>query len=276
MQPLKATKMSPKNSFGASWARANSETIKKEHMKAIVVDDELHCREVLRIMLEMHCPTVHLLAECEDGPQALAAIEKLKPDIVFMDIEMPGMNAFETLQQVQDLNFQIVFTTAYDKYAIKAIKFSALDYLLKPIDADELMAAVHKATQEMAPVQQAQLEQLRQSMLNPQSEFKLMIAGMDGPRFIPTSEILFAEAQNNYTRFHLKNNKKMLASKTLLEFENLLGEHGFMRVHKSYLINVKYADRYLSIKGTVLMEDGIEVDVSRRKKDALLDALYKK
>ncbi len=245
-------------------------------MKAIIVDDELHCREVLRIMLEMHCPRVEILCECEDGLQALEAIKKQKPDIVFMDIEMPGMNAFDTLQQVSEIDFQVIFTTAYDQYAIKAIKFSALDYLLKPIDADELIAAVDKASHELLPVQQVQLEQLKQSLLNPHDDFKLMIASIEGPYFVPTDDILYAEGQSNYTHFHLTRNRKIIASKTLLEYDNLLVDHGFMRVHKSYLVNLNYVERYLNKSGTLVMKGGMEVDVSRRKKDTLINALFNK
>lgn len=245
-------------------------------MNAIIVDDELHCREVLRIMLEMHCPDVTLMRECEDGLSAIEAITSLHPDIVFMDIEMPGMNAFDTLQQLKDINFQVVFTTAYDQYAIKAIKFSALDYLLKPIDADELKAAVEKAAMELLPVQQVQIEQLKQSLMHPHNDFKLMIASIEGPYFVPTDDILFAEGQSNYTHFHLTRNRKIIASKTLLEYDNLLADHGFMRVHKSYLVNLKYAERYLSKNGTLLLQEGKEVDVSRRKKDALLNVLFNK
>jgi two-component system, LytTR family, response regulator len=243
-------------------------------MTAIIVDDELHCREVLRIMLEMHCPDVDLLQECEDGFIAIEAINRLNPDIVFMDIEMPGMNAFDTLQQLDNIEFQVIFTTAYDQYAIKAIKFSALDYLLKPIDADELIAAVAKASEQKVQVQQVQLQQLQHSLQNPDNDFKLMISTNEGPYFIPTDDILFAEGQNNYTHFHLSRQRKLVASKTLLEFENLLSDHGFMRVHKSFLVNFKYVERYLSKNGTLLLTNGNEVEVSRRRKDEVLNSLF--
>jgi two-component system, LytTR family, response regulator len=243
-------------------------------MTAIIVDDELHCREVLRIMLEMHCPDVDLLQECEDGFIAIEAINRLNPDIVFMDIEMPGMNAFDTLQQLDNIEFQVIFTTAYDQYAIKAIKFSALDYLLKPIDADELIAAVAKASEQKVQVQNVQLQQLQHSLQNPDNDFKLMISTNEGPYFIPTDDILFAEGQNNYTHFHLSRQRKLVASKTLLEFENLLSDHGFMRVHKSFLVNFKYVERYLSKNGTLLLTNGNEVEVSRRRKDEVLNSLF--
>jgi len=225
-------------------------------------------------MLEMHCPDVNLLQECEDGFIAIEAINRYHPDIVFMDIEMPGMNAFDTLQKLDKIEFQVIFTTAYDQYAIKAIKFSALDYLLKPIDADELIAAVDKASEQKVQVQQVQLQQLQHSLQNPDSDFKLMISTNEGPYFIPTDDILFAEGQNNYTHFHLSRQRKLVASKTLLEFENLLSDHGFMRVHKSFLVNIKYVERYLSKNGTLLLTNGNEVEVSRRRKDEVLNSLF--
>ena len=245
-------------------------------MTAIIVDDELHCREVLRIMLEMHCPEVKVLQECEDGFKAIEAIHLHNPDVVFMDIEMPEMNAFDTLQKLDDINFQIIFTTAYDQYAIKAIKFSALDYLLKPVDADELIAAVTKASEEKEQVQQVQIQQLQQNLQHPGNDFRMMIATNEGPYFISTEDILFAEGRNNYTHFHLTRQRKLVASKTLLEFENLLSDQGFLRVHKSYLVNLKYVERYLSKNGTLLLTDGIEVEVSRRRKDEVLNILFHK
>jgi two-component system, LytTR family, response regulator len=225
-------------------------------------------------MLEMHCPDVNLLQECEDGFKAIEAINRHHPEIVFMDIEMPGMNAFDTLQQLDNIEFQVIFTTAYDQYAIKAIKFSALDYLLKPIDADELIAAVAKASEQKMQIQQVQLQQLQHSLQNPDSDFKLMISTNEGPYFIPTDDILFAEGQNNYTHFHLTRQRKLVASKTLLEFENLLSDHGFVRVHKSFLVNLKYVERYLSKNGTLLLTNGNEVEVSRRRKDEVLNSLF--
>ncbi len=245
-------------------------------MKAIIVDDELHCREVLSMMLEMYCPEVTLLQECEDGYVALNAIKIHKPDIVFMDIEMPGMNAFDTLQKVNEINFHIIFTTAYDQYAIKAIKFSALDYLLKPIDAEELKAAIQKATEPLQPAIPLQLQQLQHSLQNPVNEFKLMISSSEGSYFVPTPDIIYAEGHSNYTHFHLTRGRKLIASRTLLEFENLLLDHGFLRVHKSNLVNIHYVERFISKNGTLLMKDGIEVEVSRRRKEEVLNAIFKK
>ena len=243
-------------------------------MKAIIVDDELHCREVLRILLEMYCPEVEILKECEDGYMALDAINELLPDLVFMDIEMPGMNAFVTLQKLTEINFHIIFTTAYDQYAIKAIKFSALDYLLKPIDADELMAAVTKAKQQAQPAQLQQVEQLQHHLQQPEEDFKLIISNAEGSFFIPPAEIIYCEGRNNYTHFFLTRDRKILCGKTLKEFENILCTHGFLRIHKSLLANMQFIERFSSSRTAVVLKDSTVLEVSRRRKEEVVNALF--
>ena len=243
-------------------------------MKAIIVDDELHCREVLRILLEMYCPEVEILKECEDGYMALDAISELLPDLVFMDIEMPGMNAFVTLQKLTEINFHIIFTTAYDQYAIKAIKFSALDYLLKPIDADELMAAVTKAKQQAQPAQLQQVEQLQHHLQQPEEDFKLIISNAEGSFFIPPAEIIYCEGRNNYTHFFLTRDRKILCGKTLKEFENILCTHGFLRIHKSLLANMQFIERFSSSRTAVVLKDSTVLEVSRRRKEEVVNALF--
>ncbi|MES2775799.1 MAG: LytTR family DNA-binding domain-containing protein [Bacteroidota bacterium] len=243
-------------------------------MKAIIVDDELHCREVLRILLEMHCPEIEVLQECEDGYIALEAIKQHEPEIVFMDIEMPGMNAFDTLQQMTDINFNIIFTTAYDQYAIKAIKFSALDYLLKPIDADELVAAIAKAKLQAQPTQMQQVEQLQHHLQQPEEDFKLIISNAEGSFFIPPAEIIYCEGRNNYTHFFLTRDRKIVCGKTLKEFENILCSHGFLRIHKSLLANMQFIERFSASRTAVVLKDSTVLEVSRRRKDEVVNALF--
>lgn len=243
-------------------------------MKVIIVDDEIHCRDVLRILLEMHCPGIEIVEECEDGYCALAAIEKHNPGIVFMDIEMPGMNAFDTLQKLSVINFHIIFTTAYDQYAIKAIKFSALDYLLKPIDADELVAAIKKATNQEQHTQLQQVQQLQHHLEQPAEDFKLIITNTEGSFFIPPAEIIYCEGRNNYTCFFLTRGRKILCSKTLKEFETMLCSHGFLRIHKSLLVNIHFIERYSSAKIAVILKDNTELAVSRRRKEEVINALF--
>jgi len=245
-------------------------------MKAIIVDDELHCREVLRILLEMHCPEIEVLQECEDGYIALEAIATHNPQVVFMDIEMPGMNAFDTLQQLAEINFHIIFTTAYDQYAIKAIKFSALDYLLKPIDADELTDAIAKARQQTQPTQLLQVEQLQHHLQQPEEDFKLIISNAEGSFFIPPAEIIYCEGRNNYTHFFLTRNRKIVCGKTLKEFENILCSHGFLRIHKSLLANMHFIERFSASRTAVVLTDSTILEVSRRRKDEVINALFNK
>ncbi|MEO7310330.1 MAG: LytTR family DNA-binding domain-containing protein [Chitinophagaceae bacterium] len=243
-------------------------------MTAIIVDDELHCREVLRILLEMHCPDIEVLKECENGYIALEAIRQYNPDIVFMDIEMPGMNAFDTLQQLTVINFHVVFTTAYDQYAIKAIKFSALDYLLKPIDAEELVAAIAKASQHSQPTQLQQVEQLQHHLLQHDDDFKLIISNAEGSFFIPPAEIIYCEGRNNYTHFFLTRDRKIVCGKTLKEYENILCSHGFLRIHKSLLVNIHFIERFSASRTAVILKDSTLLEVSRRRKDEVVNALF--
>jgi two-component system LytT family response regulator len=243
-------------------------------MTAIIVDDEIHCREVLRILLEMHCPEIDIVQECEDGFSAINAIAQLKPGIVFMDIEMPGMNAFEMLHQLPEFNFQVIFTTAYDQYAIKAIKFSALDYLLKPIDAEELVLAVKKAKEQEQPVQLQQVQQFQHHLEQPGEDFKLILTNTEGSFFIPPAEIIYCEGRNNYTCFFLTRGRKILCSKTLKEFETILCSHGFLRIHKSLLASIKFIERFSSARNVVILKDNTELVVSRRRKDEVVNALF--
>jgi two-component system LytT family response regulator len=245
-------------------------------MTSIIIDDELHCREVLQLLLELHCPQVQILALCANSAEGLLAIKTHQPQLVFLDIEMPGGNAFDMLSELNELNFQIIFTTAYDQYAIRAIKYSALDYLLKPIDGNELAEAIDKASKNSNTTQQLQLQQLQASLLQPKDDFKLIIATSEGSFFIAPSDILYCEGQSNYTHFHLTRDRKMISSKTLLEYETLLAQQHFFRVHKSYLVNLKHVEAYKNVTGTVLLNTGKQVEVSRRRKEALLNLLFNK
>jgi two-component system, LytTR family, response regulator len=245
-------------------------------MNAIIVDDELHCREVLRILLSMYCPEVNLIQECADGYEAIVAIETDKPEIVFLDIEMPGMNAFDTLQQIKTINFQIIFTTAYDQYAIRAIKLNALDYLLKPIDADELKAAIEKAKLQAEKPKMQQVLQLQHQLKQPEEDYKLIISNAKGNFYIPPSDIMYCEGRNNYTHFFLTRNRKIVCGKTLKEFEILLCSHGFIRIHKSLLVNIQFIEKFSPAKHAVVLNDDTMLEVSRRRKDEVLNAIFNK
>src|SRR4030095_9874292 len=173
-------------------------------IKAIIIDDEIHCRKTLSMLLEEHCPDVQVVEQCEDGEAGILAIQKLNPDIVFLDIEMPGMNGFEMLQKLPAINFEIIFTTSYDQYAIKAFKFSALDYLLKPVDRQELKTAVQKVVQRLSRPVPQQLEILLQKLYQPTSSIrKIALPTMDGLQMIPIDSIVSCASDSNYTIFQL-------------------------------------------------------------------------
>ncbi len=242
-------------------------------IKAILVDDEVHCLDTLSIILKEYCPEVQILEQCRSAKAGLAAIEKLKPNLVFLDIEMPAMNGFEMLEQFAQINFAIVFTTSYDQYAIKAIRFSALDYLLKPIDPKELITAVHKVqTQKQLPAAE-QFEILFSRIQHKESAFrKMAVPTSEGFELIAADQILRCEADDNYTHLFLKNKTKIIACRTLKEVEEQLQDFSyFVRVHHSYLVNMNEVTKYVRGEGGyVIMSDGSSVNVSRSRKEALL------
>ncbi len=209
-------------------------------IKAILIDDEVHCLEALSLLLAEFCPEVEILEHCRFAKNGLEAIERFKPDIVFLDIEMPVMSGFELLEQLPTIPFHVVFTTGYDQYAIKAIRFSALDYLLKPIGPQELSTAVKRIQQvgHLPKVDQFQI--LLKQIHGKTSGFnKIAIPTTDGFELIPSEQVMYCEANNNYTHFTLKNNNRIIACRTLKEIEEQLESLPFfVRVHHSYLVNL--------------------------------------
>jgi two-component system LytT family response regulator len=241
-------------------------------IKAILIDDEQHCRETLSIQLERYCPEVELLAACSSAAQGLQAIAAHQPEVVFLDVEMPHMNGFEMLQQLDKITFEVIFTTGYDSYAIKAIRFSALDYLLKPIDKDELRKAVAKVSAKKAYSMTQQLDILLEKLGNKQTSLqKIALPTQDGFELLPVQSIISCESDSNYTNVHLKNGRKILVSRTLKEIEELLEGHCFLRVHHSHVVNLEEVARYIRGEGGyVIMSDNSTINVSRSRKEALL------
>ena len=242
---------------------------------AIIVDDEPYSGESLATLLERYCPEVKLLDICYSAADALKAIKEQPPTLLFLDIEMPYVNGFEMLQKLPVINFSIIFTTSYDQYAIKAIQFSALDYLLKPVDKDDLQTAVQKAihkSQEMVP---QQIEILLQKLDHPTIALnKVAIPTMEGLQMLFVENIISCLSDSNYTIFHLKNRQKITASRTLKEIEEMLKDYSFLRVHHSYLINLNEVEKYIKGDGGYLvMSDGSTIDVSRSRKELLLKKL---
>ncbi|HMG68032.1 MAG TPA: LytTR family DNA-binding domain-containing protein [Chitinophagaceae bacterium] len=244
-------------------------------IKTVIVDDEPFCCASLVTLLERYCPEVKVAGICDSGEDALAVILEQQPQIVFLDIEMPGMNGFEMLEKLPVINFEIIFTTSYDQYAIKAIRFSALDYLLKPVDREELQKAVEKVIQRSNRAVPQQLEILLQKFHQPVSPIqKIALPSMEGLQMIDVNSIISCASDSNYTIFLLKNKKKLVISRTLKEIEELLDEYYFLRVHNSYLVNLNEVEKYIKGEGGYLvMSDGSHIDVSRSKKEMLLSKL---
>src|SRR5688572_29677231 len=243
-------------------------------IKAIIVDDEPYCCEALTTLLE-ECPDVEVLAVCHNAENALATIRKHSPDLVFLDVEMPKMNGFEMLGQLPSVNFEIIFTTSYDQYALKAIRFSAIDYLLKPVDREELLNAVQKVINRSQKPMSQQLEILLQKINQPSTPInKIAMPTMEGLQMIPVDSIISCESDSNYTILLLKSNKKIVVSRTLKEIEELLEEHSFVRVHRCYLANLNEVEKYVKGEGGYLvMSDGTTIDVARNKKEVLMKKL---
>ena len=243
-------------------------------IKALIIDDESKARNILRILLERHAPAISQIYCADGGEEGLRMIQRHDPNIVFLDIEMPFMDGFDFLGEVEKRNFDIVFTTAYDQYAIKAIRFSALDYLLKPIDTAELKSAVDRylLKKNLLNENGKLYKNFISNLKNINEEFpRLAIATQEGVVFFNIREIVRCEANSNYTTFYLNEGKKFISSKTLKEYEKLLEEYPFFRVHKSHLVNLNYI---LNFSGTsLILKNGHTVEVSRRKKKMLAERL---
>ncbi|MEP1781461.1 LytTR family DNA-binding domain-containing protein [Reichenbachiella sp.] len=246
-----------------------------DKLKAILVDDEQDSRQILSNYLAKYCPDVELMAACKNIQEGLEAIKKISPDLLFLDIEMPFGTGFDLLEQVEDISFETVFVTAYDNYAIQALNMSAAYYLLKPIDIDELVNAVDKIKSEKEQNVdsfhvQVLLDNIKQENERPK---KIMLPTFEGFEIVPIDQIIYCEADDNFTKFHLKEAKPLLISKTLKHFEEMLPKTKFVRIHRSSLINTDYVVRYTKGKGGyVTMENDIELEVSPKKKSQFLEA----
>ena len=244
---------------------------------ATIVDDEPYCCESLATLLERYCLDVKVLDICYSAADALQSIHEQKPQILFLDIEMPRMNGFELLEKLPEIDFELIFTTSYDQYAIKAIRFSALDYLLKPVDREELQKAVQKAIARLKHPLPEQIELLLQKLNHPAIAInKIAIPTVEGLQMVLVEMILSCGADSNYTVLHLKNKQKIIASRTLKEVEEMLEDYSFARVHNSWLVNLNEVEKYIRGEGGyLLMSDGTTVDVSRSRKEILLKKLQR-
>lgn len=242
---------------------------------ATIVDDEPYCCEALSILLERYCPEIRIIDTCPGAAEAIRSIAHSRPDILFLDIEMPKMNGFEMLEKLPEINFALIFTTSYDQYALRAIRFSAIDYLLKPIILEELQLALRKATERLQVTLPQQIDMLMQKLRQPALRMnKIAIPTMEGLRMIPADSVISCGAEGNYTIMHLKNKEKIIASRTLKEIEEVFEEYSFARVHHSWLVNLNEIEKYVKGEGGyLLMSDGSVIDVSRSRKEALMKKL---
>jgi two-component system LytT family response regulator len=246
-------------------------------MTAILVDDEIKSLNAMALLLQKNCPEVTIIAKCNDAITALKEINGLQPDLLFLDISMPGKNGFDLLQELTTAVPEVIFVTAHDDYMLQAFKFSAVDYLLKPVDEKELEDAVNRAFARIDQKKKRDGLNVLVHNLRPQlpaHEMKLCIPSQYGFEVILLQDVIYCEAESSYTRFFLPNKKMVITSKTIKEYEYLLADIFFVRVHRSYLINLKHVKEYRrGEEGTITMTNGQEIKVAKRKKDFFLQKM---
>jgi len=242
-------------------------------IRTLIIDDEKHCCDALQWQLSQYCPGTQVIGVANNPETGLGQILELQPDLVFLDVVMPGMTGFELLENLKEINFDTIFTTAFDQYAIRAIKFGALDYLLKPVDKDELRESLNKLLQRSPRDSIKQLTALLTNIKknNDLTFQKIALPTMHGYELVPLQEIMFCESRSNYTDIRLAGGHHLLISRTLKDIEDLLDQLPFFRVHNSYLVNLRYALRYIKGEGgSLVLNEDITVPVSRNKKEELL------
>ncbi len=244
-------------------------------MKAIIVDDEAKSRRMLKALCEEYCDSVEIIGMAQSVQEALELLKEKTPDILFLDIQMPIESGFSLLEYYDDdIPFEVIFTTAYDQYALPAFKFSAIDYLLKPIDIDALISAVEKVYNIQGKPSRAKRLALLKIALSSRQINKIALNTTNGFIFVNFDDIVRCEAQDNYTTVHLLNGTSVLITKTLKHYEDILRDKNFFRAHKSHLINLKYVRKFIKGKqGLIETTDGLTIEVSNRKREALLHLL---
>lgn len=242
-------------------------------IKAVIIEDEKKSAEALAQLLQKNCPDVTILGKVENVKDAIESVRNLKPELIFLDVMMPDGSGFDVLEKISDLKFDVIFTTASEKFAVKAIKYSALDYLLKPIDAEELKAAVKKVQDRKNIISPEQnLQSLLENIKKSDEQYsKITLPAGNAYEVVLVKDIIRCEANDNYTNVYLAGGKKFLVSGTLKHYEELLPEKDFVRAHHSHLINMNHMTRFLKEDGGyAMMSDGSKVEVSRRKKEEFL------
>jgi two-component system LytT family response regulator len=242
-------------------------------LRTIIIDDEDHQRLTIEKMISRYCPNVKLVAQAGGVESGQDAIKKYKPDLVLLDIKMDDGTGFDLLDKLHPIDFKVIFITAYDQYAIKAFRLNAIDYLLKPLDPDELVQAVEKAEHIIQKDFNTQLENLKEHLTaEDKPNKKIIIKTYDNIHLVPISEILYCESDVNYVSVHLISKQKIMVSASLKDYEDMLAGDGFFRVHKTYLINLKYIRRFEKAEGGSVVLDGeIKIPVASRKREHLLE-----
>ncbi len=235
-------------------------------IQAVLVDDEDNSLEALEILLNKYCPDVQVIGRAQSVEEAVNTIDEVKPELLFLDIALPDGQGFEVLETIEHSDFEVIFTTAYDQYALKAFDFSALDYLLKPINAEKLRQSVERFQEIRGQENFSERVGVLKDSLNNLNE-RIILSSMDGFEVYKIADIIRCEANGSYTTFFIKGGKKVVTSKTLNNFEKLLSDMPFVRVHSKHLVNLNYIKKYISGRGGyIVFEDDTQVDVSERKK----------
>jgi two-component system LytT family response regulator len=244
-------------------------------IKSIIIDDEQHCIEALSIDLSKNCGNVEIVSTCTSAKEGILAIKKLKPQLIFLDVEMPWMNGFEMLEMLDHIDFCIIFTTAYDKFAARAFRISAVDYLLKPIDAADLKAAVRKVEEKIiSSAGTVNIQNLLHNIRQPVQEQKIALPNRDGYEFAPVNSILYCTAEGAYTKVIFNDKRSLLISKTLGDIEEMLPSELFTRIHHSTIVNLQQVKQYSRTDGGyVVMNNNEKLMVSKARKEALLQRL---
>jgi two-component system, LytTR family, response regulator len=254
--------------------------IVQNNLKAVIIDDENHCVDIIEVLLKNHCPNVQVMARANNGLQGIKAILQHEPDIVFLDIEMPKMDGFQMLEALETINFTLVFTTAYDQFAVRAFKFSAFDYLLKPIDEEELIATIHKAELLNTP-QKEHLELLKEHYRvdDKNGSRRIALSHSRGYQLVDSQAIMFCEADGNYAKVYLENGSKVSIIKSLTFLEEILQDlspDAFFRIHRQYLVNLRFVKNFLNTEGgQIEMLNELLLPISRNRKDAFLKGYLK-
>jgi len=240
-------------------------------IQTLIIDDEKNNRKILSTIIRNNCPTISVIAEADGVASGVIAIKRLHPDLIILDISMDDGDAFDLLDQLDKIDFKIIFVTAHEEFAIKAFKYSAIDYLIKPVNVKDLVVAIKKTGDILINESKLQLSALTGN-LNQNESKTIILKTLNNIYLLQVIDIVRCEAERNYTMFYRQNGERIIVSKSLKEFEGLLKEHGFFRVHHSHLINLSFIDRFeKSDGGHVILKDNSKIPVAQRKKELLFN-----